>query len=346
MERPASTTRQRRKAARHCRPCTRSLRSSPEKHFKSFATMNHEPLAHDRNDSHSGSPLEGTGRIPETRAYLLRRAGRSPGLLPHRVRRTAPLADDRSYSDLVALCQFLPGPASSQVGIALGLGRAGWLGALAAWVGFTLPSAVALILFAFGVAEWSGLASSSVVHGLKVVAVAVVAQAVLGMAKSLCPDRLRAGLAVVAALGVLAVPNALGQVAVIALGGLWGGSLCASTNSSQQATATTGCRSPLAQPSWWCSAGCSCCCRSLPPPRAPRWRRRSRSSTRPAHWCSGVDTSFCPFSSPAWFPQAGSTTTRSWPATGPLRPCQGRCSPSRPTWAQRCMRHLADGPAA
>ncbi|RCW63179.1 chromate transporter [Pseudorhodoferax soli] len=130
--------------------------------------------------------------------------------------------DDRSYSDLVALCQFLPGPASSQVGMALGLGRAGWLGALAAWAGFTLPSAVALILFAFGVAEWSGLASSSVVHGLKVVAVAVVAQAVMGMAKSLCPDRLRAGLAVSAALAVLAVPTALGQVAVIALGGLVG----------------------------------------------------------------------------------------------------------------------------
>lgn len=130
--------------------------------------------------------------------------------------------DDRSYSDLVALCQFLPGPASSQVGMALGLGRAGWLGALAAWIGFTMPSAIALILFAFGIAEWAGLASSSVVHGLKVVAVAVVAQAVMGMAKSLCPDRLRAGLAVVAALAVLAVPSALGQVAVIALGGLVG----------------------------------------------------------------------------------------------------------------------------
>ncbi len=184
--------------------------------------MNHEPLAHDRNDSHSGSPLEVLG------AFLKLGLTSFGGPVAHLgyfrtefVERRRWL-DDRSYSDLVALCQFLPGPASSQVGIALGLGRAGWLGALAAWVGFTLPSAVALILFAFGVAEWSGLASSSVVHGLKVVAVAVVAQAVLGMAKSLCPDRLRAGLAVVAALGVLAVPNALGQVAVIALGGLLG----------------------------------------------------------------------------------------------------------------------------
>jgi len=126
--------------------------------------------------------------------------------------------DDRSYSDLLALCQFLPGPASSQVGMALGLGRAGWLGALAAWLGFTLPSAVALIAFAFGVTRWSALAQSGALHGLKVVAVAVVAQAVWGMGKSLCPDRLRAGVAVLAALLALAVPTAAGQIAAIAAG--------------------------------------------------------------------------------------------------------------------------------
>ena len=130
--------------------------------------------------------------------------------------------DDASYGDLVALCQFLPGPASSQVGMALGLRRAGWAGALAAWLGFTLPSALALILFAQGVAAWSGLATSGVVHGLKVVAVAVVAQAVWGMARSLCPDRLRAGIAIVAALAVLAVPTAAGQVGAILVGGLVG----------------------------------------------------------------------------------------------------------------------------
>ena len=130
--------------------------------------------------------------------------------------------DDDSYSDLVALCQFLPGPASSQVGIALGLARAGWPGALAAWAGFTLPSALALVLFAFGIAEWSGLASSGAIRGLKIVAVAVVAQAVLGMARSLCPDRPRAALAVAAALVVLAAPTASGQIAAIVLGGLVG----------------------------------------------------------------------------------------------------------------------------
>lgn len=130
--------------------------------------------------------------------------------------------DDTRYADLVALCQFLPGPASSQVGIALGQRRAGWAGALAAWAGFTLPSAVALILFAFGVLQWAGLAQSGAVHGLKVAAVAVVAQAVWGMARSLCPDRLRAGLAILAALLVLALPSAGGQILAIVVGAVLG----------------------------------------------------------------------------------------------------------------------------
>ena len=130
--------------------------------------------------------------------------------------------DDCSYSDLVALCQFLPGPSSSQVGMALGLGRAGWPGLLMAWAGFTLPSAIALILFALGVAHYQDLAHSGWVHGLKVVAVAIVAQAVWGMAKSLCPDRPRAGLAILAALLTLLLPSATGQVAAIALSGLLG----------------------------------------------------------------------------------------------------------------------------
>jgi len=106
--------------------------------------------------------------------------------------------------------------------MALGLGRAGWLGALAAWIGFTMPSAIALILFAFGIAQWAWLATSGAVHGLKVVAVAVVAQAVLGMARSLCPDRLRAGLAVACTLVVLAAPSALGQLAAMVFGAVVG----------------------------------------------------------------------------------------------------------------------------
>ncbi len=130
--------------------------------------------------------------------------------------------DDKSYGDLVALCQFLPGPASSQVGMALGLQRAGWFGALAAWLGFTLPSAIALIIFAYGLAEWSGLAASGAIHGLKIVAVAVVAQAVWGMAKSLCPDRLRSSIAIIASLTVLVSPTAAGQIGAIVLGGVVG----------------------------------------------------------------------------------------------------------------------------
>ena len=105
--------------------------------------------------------------------------------------------DEQAYADLVALCQFLPGPASSQVGFSLGLMRAGYLGALAAWTGFTLPSAIALVLFAYGAGGLSGLAGAGLVHGLKLVAVAIVAQAVWGMARSLCPDRERASIATV-----------------------------------------------------------------------------------------------------------------------------------------------------
>jgi chromate transporter len=126
--------------------------------------------------------------------------------------------EDRAYADLVALCQFLPGPASSQVGMAIGLSRAGYAGALAAWTGFTLPSALALVLFAYGVEALGGHAAAGWLHGLKVVAVAVVAQAVLGMMRSLAPDRERATLAVAAAVIVLAVPGATGQIAAIALG--------------------------------------------------------------------------------------------------------------------------------
>lgn len=130
--------------------------------------------------------------------------------------------DEATYADLVALCQFLPGPASSQVGIAIGQLRAGALGALAAWTGFTLPSAIALVLFAYGVDAFGGALGAGWLHGLKVVAVAVVAQAVLGMMRNLAPDRERATLAVVAAAIVLAFPNAFGQIGAIVLGGVTG----------------------------------------------------------------------------------------------------------------------------
>lgn len=125
---------------------------------------------------------------------------------------------EAGYADLVALCQFLPGPASSQVGFALGLRRAGPLGGLAAWIGFTLPSAILLVLFAFGAAALGGPLAQGAIHGLKLVAVAVVAQAVLGMAKSLTPDRERAAIALAGAAMALIVGGAIGQVDAIVLG--------------------------------------------------------------------------------------------------------------------------------
>ena len=129
---------------------------------------------------------------------------------------------ERAYADLVALCQFLPGPASSQVGMALGLSRAGFSGALAAWAGFTLPSAVALILFAQGVARFGDAIPPGALHGLKVVAVAVVAQAVWGMARNLCTDAPRITILAAAACLALAAPSAWGQVGIIAAAGVTG----------------------------------------------------------------------------------------------------------------------------
>ena len=126
--------------------------------------------------------------------------------------------DEKTYADLVALSQFLPGPASTKVGIAVGFFRAGYPGALIAWAGFTLPSAIALVLFAYGVATFGDALGGGWLHGLKVVAVAVVAQAVLGMMRSLAPDRERATVAVIAAAIVLAFPTAWGQIGAIILG--------------------------------------------------------------------------------------------------------------------------------
>jgi len=130
--------------------------------------------------------------------------------------------DEAAFADLVALCQFLPGPASSQTAISIGMLRAGLPGGLAAWLGFTMPSALALIAFGYGVAWLGGLSHAAWLHGLKIVAVAVVANAVWGMARSLCPDRERATVAVGAAILATALPSALGQVGAIAAGALIG----------------------------------------------------------------------------------------------------------------------------
>jgi len=150
--------------------------------------------------------------------------------------------DEHAYADVVGLCQFLPGPASSQVGFTIGLMRAGFPGALAAWAAFTLPSAILLVLVARGVHALDSAAGAGLLHGLKLVAVAIVAQAIWGMGRSLCPDRQRASIAVGAALIVLYSSSSLGQIGAIVLGGLLGLWLC---RSSAAGASDGGLRVPL-----------------------------------------------------------------------------------------------------
>ena len=144
--------------------------------------------------------------------------------------------DEETFAGLVALCQFLPGPASSQLGIAIGIRRAGLLGGFAAWLAFTLPSAAALILFAYGVQSLGDQTGAGWLHGLKIVAVAVVALALWGMARTLAPDRPRVTIAALAAIALLAAPGIAAQLAVIAGGGLLGLALLRTDGSSPTQT--------------------------------------------------------------------------------------------------------------
>lgn len=130
--------------------------------------------------------------------------------------------NEHAYADLVALCQFLPGPASSQVGMAIGLSRAGIWGAFLAWVGFTLPSAIILVLFGLGLSHFDIGEHQHWLHGLKVVAVAVVAQAILGMGKKLCPDKERLTIAIISSVIVLFFSSAFIQISVLIIAGLFG----------------------------------------------------------------------------------------------------------------------------
>jgi chromate transporter len=135
--------------------------------------------------------------------------------------------DEAGYVDLVALCQFLPGPASSQVGFSLGVLRGnGLLGGLAAWLGFAMPSALILLAFGLGAAAFTGPIAEGFLHGLKLVAVAVVAQAVWGMTRTLTPDRTRAAIALGAIAVAITVAGSFGQIAAIALGAVAGLGLC------------------------------------------------------------------------------------------------------------------------
>ena len=140
--------------------------------------------------------------------------------------------DEVAFADLLALCQFLPGPASSQIGFSIGLMRAGYFGGIAAWAAFTLPSAIALVLFAYSAAALTGTLGIGLLHGLKLVAVAIVAQAVWGMARSLCPDPQRACIALGAALLVVFSGASIAQIVAILAGGAAGFFMCRTTPAS------------------------------------------------------------------------------------------------------------------
>jgi len=149
--------------------------------------------------------------------------------------------DDETFTDLLGLCQFLPGPASSQLGFSIGLLRAGWLGGLAAWLGFTLPSVLLLLAFAAVAPDLGGPAGSGLIHGLKLVAVAVVAQAVWDMARRLCPDRRRAAVALITVVVLSVLTTVYAQLIVIVLGAVLGLVFCKTASSSDL-------HGPLARP--------------------------------------------------------------------------------------------------
>lgn len=148
--------------------------------------------------------------------------------------------DDEAFIDLVGLCQFLPGPASSQVGFSIGLLRAGWLGGLAAWCGFTLPSVLLLLAFAVLAPNLNGSLGNGLIHGLKLVAVAVVAQAVWDMARRLCPDRERVAIALITIVLLSVLTTVYAQLIVIALGAVLGLALCRHSQRAATARPETG----------------------------------------------------------------------------------------------------------
>lgn len=154
--------------------------------------------------------------------------------------------DEAAFAEIVGLCSFLPGPTSSQVGVAIGLGRAGVRGGLAAWLGFTLPSAILMISFAFVARSLHGPVAVAVIHGLKLAAVAIVAQAVVGMARSLTPDLKRLAIAVVA-VAIVAVAGRFGQLAAIAVGALFGLILTREPSAHMPAQVSAQRRSPVSR---------------------------------------------------------------------------------------------------
>ncbi len=233
--------------------------------------------------------------------------------------------DDAHFGDLVALCQFLPGPASSQLVFAMGMHRAGLAGAVLASACFTLPSAALMIAFAYGVARVGDLRDAGWLHGLKLAAVAVVAQAVWAMGKKLCTDRARVSLCVASAAALLTVPGAAVQVAVIALGASQA-TRCTATRSLRAACRLRSLRRvAIAPPQGRSCCLLDCCLRSLRShrPRGHASSPPSTASTARALWCLAGATSCCLCCAPKWCRAAGSPTIDSLRATAPRRALPG-----------------------
>jgi chromate transport protein ChrA len=228
---------------------------------------------------------------------------------------------ERAYVDLVALAQFLPGPASSQTGFGIGLMRGGLLGGLAAWTGFTMPSAILMVLFAYGAGTISDSHSGAgLLHGLKLVAVAIVAQAVMGMARSLCPDRVRTSIATVALIVMLLAPWSVFQIGTIVVGGLAGWILCR----GDADTAPDSIAMPVSR-----KAGIACLAAffvllafAFLPVRA------GALALFDAFYRSGAATWCCPYCATRSSCPVGYPTILSSLATAPPKLCRARCSPS------------------
>ena len=243
---------------------------------------------------------------------------------------------EATFADLVALCQFMPGPASSQTGMAIGLLRAGPLGMLAAWVGFTLPSAVAMTLFAYGVGAIGDVSHAGWLRGLKLVAVAVVAQAVWGMARVLAPDRAGPASPSRPAWCALAVPSSLGQIAAILLGAVIGMTVLPNGGGRSRHAGEHGGADPDRLSAWLLVTffallfGLPLLADARVAIRSRWWRR----STRLAPWCSAAAMSCCRCCRPRWCRRAGWTRTCSWRGMARHRRCRDRSSPSRRFWAR------------
>ena len=249
--------------------------------------------------------------------------------------------DERAYADLVALCQFLPGPASSQTGFAIGLMRAGYLGGLAAWAAFTLPSAIAMTLFAYGEGALNGPAGDGLIHGLKLVAVAIVAQAVLGMAQSLTPDRPRAAIAVLSLILMAFVPAAWGQIAVILLGALAGLTVCRWSGD----VAVAAVEAPISRRAAIVFAALTFGLLALSfAPVLPGAAALAAAFYRSGALVFGGGHVVCRCCGPPWSIRAGSPTAHSSPATARPRPCRGRSSPSPPISARSPASGRASSP--